>query len=182
MQYFSKALSVCYLTLLATSVFIISPHNSAHAADAATFLKGLDGSYRGRGKAFFMDGKKAVNVSCRIANEVSADGSSLKVTGVCATTQGKANVNGELQVKGKKITGAFFSPSANMKLTKSHGEVKGRELIVISYFVDSQSGALTQIKQIVQKNGRGFSSHILTYDNASKKYQQSGTIKFKKKK
>lgn len=160
----------------------LAPGMSVFAADAASFLKGLDGSFRGRGKAIYADGRKSVNVSCQIANHLSADGNDLKITGVCATTQGKAKVKGRLKISGQKFSGAFFSPSVNMKLTKSYGVVKGDALTMTSFFVDDRSGMLTRIKQVVKRTGSGFSSSISTYDNASKTYKASGTIKFKKKK
>lgn len=182
MAYFSNAFlkTVFSCVLLISAVFATG--TSAHATDAASFLKGLDGSFRGRGKATYANGKKTVNVSCQIANHLSTDGSDLKITGVCATTQGKANVKGRLKLLGSKFSGAFFSPSVTMKLTKSYGVVKGNALTMTSFFVDDRSGQLTRIKQVVQKTNAGFSSSISTYDNASKKFRTSGTIKFKKKK
>lgn len=156
--------------------------NVAHAADVSAFLQGLDGKFRGRGKATYAGGKKTVKVSCQIANKVSADKSKLKISGVCATTQGKASVKGELRFRGSKVSGAFFSPGVRMKLTKSSGSIKGNQLVIVSYFIDTGSGALTRIKQIVKRGKGGFSSRVLTYDNASKKYKQSGSIKFKKRK
>ncbi|MFK5979131.1 MAG: hypothetical protein QM488_09620 [Rhizobiaceae bacterium] len=182
MTYLSNAvLKTVFSCVLFVSV-AFAPDTSVYAADAASFLKGLDGSFRGRGKASYAKGKKKVNVSCQISNKLSADGNKLEVTGVCATTQGKANVKGQLILAGTKISGAFFSPSANMNLTKSFGEIKGNVLTVTSYFVSDQSGMLTRIKQVVQRTAKGFSSSISTYDNASKTYRQSGLIKFKKKK
>lgn len=174
-------LKTVFSCVLFTSA-ILATGTLTHANDATSFLKGLDGSFRGRGKAIYAKGKKTVNVSCQISNHLSSDGTDLKITGVCATTQGKAKVKGRLKLAGTKISGAFFSPSATMKLTKSFGMVKGNALTVTSFFVDSRTGILTRIKQIVKKSGNGFSSSISTYDNASKKFLPSGSIKFKKKK
>lgn len=182
MANFSKAfLKTVFSCVLFTSAIVVTG-TAAHAVDATSFLKGLDGAFRGRGKAIYANGKKTVNVSCQIANQLSSDGNDLKITGVCATTQGKAKVKGRLKLSGSKFSGAFFSPSATMKLTKSYGVVKGDALTMTSFFIDNSSGALTRIKQVVQKTNAGFSSSISTYDNASKKYKTSGTIKFKKKK
>lgn len=182
MTYFSNVfLKTAFSFVLLTSA-IFATGTSAYASDAASFLKGLDGSYRGRGKAIYAKGKKTVNVSCQIANHISDDGNSLKITGVCATTQGKAKVKGQLKLAGSKFSGAFFSPSTTMKLTKSFGAVKGDALTMTSFFLDSRTGLLTRIRQVVKKSGAGFSSSISTYDNAEKKYQPSGSIKFKKKK
>lgn len=182
MTYFSKTFlrTVFSCVLFVSAIFATG--TSAYAVDAASFLKGLDGSFRGRGKAIYANGKKSVNVSCQIANSLSSNGNDLKITGVCATTQGKAKVKGKLSLSGSKFSGTFFSPSATMKLTKSYGVVKGDALTMTSFFVDNRSGLLTRIQQVVQKTSSGFSSSISTYDNASKKYKTSGTIKFKKKK
>lgn len=191
MQYFTKSrlanssfVKSFGLRLLFASAMIVASISTsipAHASDATQFFQGLDGSYRGRGKAHFNDGKKSFIVSCQIANKVSANGNKLKISGVCATTQGKAPVRGELNLKGASVSGAFFSPSANMKLTKSWGQVVKNKLTVTSFFIDEQSGALTRIKQIVLKIKGGFTSSISTYNNITKKFQNSGTIKFVKK-
>ncbi|MBL4890530.1 MAG: hypothetical protein JKX91_01630 [Rhizobiaceae bacterium] len=182
MTFFSKT----FLKIVLSSVLFASVNFATgtlvYAADAASFLKGLDGSFRGRGKATYADGKKSVNVSCQIANRLSSDGNDLTISGVCATTQGKAKVNGQLKLSDSKFSGTFFSPSATMKLTKSYGVMTGDALTMTSFFVDNSSGTLTRIKQVVQRTATGFSASISTYDNASKKYRTSGIIKFKKKK
>lgn len=182
MNYFSNVLLKAVFLCVLFSSAVFATNTPVHAADAASFLKGLDGSFRGRGKATYAKGKKWVNVSCQIANKLSSDGNKLKITGVCATTQGKAKVKGHLHLSGSKFTGTFFSPSVTLKLTKSFGMVKGNALTMTSYFTDSRDESLTRVRQVVKRTAKGFNSYISTYDYASKKYVQSGLIKFKKKK
>jgi len=148
----------------------------ARADTASDFLKGLEGSWRGRGSAILPGREKAERITCQVTNDFQ--GEALVVKGECASTQGKAAVSGRLSHAGDKVSGSFIDAVQGAKMTTSAGSLSGGNLVVSSSFVENATGNLTRTRQVIRKGGSGFKADFFTYDNASGAYQPSGSITF----
>ena len=175
------------LTPLRTGAFLLATLSTAIVADiqpakadAKAFFGTLEGKFKGRGKAVPQGGTKPVSISCRVSNTYSAGSGQLKISGNCASTQGKAKVSGALKHNGNRVSGSFISPFADMRLTSSSGSYSGGKLDVVSNFVEKGSGKLQRMRQIVKKAGNGFRTDFYTFDSATKKYKAAGSIIFTK--
>jgi hypothetical protein len=151
----------------------------ALADPASDFLKGLEGSWRGRGSAILPGREKAERITCQVTNDYQGD--ALVVNGECASTQGKAPVSGRLSHAGEKVTGSFINALQGARMTKSTGALNGGNLVVSSSFVENATGNLTRTRQVIRKGGSGFKADFFTYDNASGAYQPAGSITFSAK-
>jgi hypothetical protein len=151
----------------------------AFADPASDFLKGLEGSWRGRGSALLPGRDKPERVTCQVKNDYQGD--ALVVNGECASTQGKAAVSGRLSHAGEKVSGSFLNALPGATMTKSTGALSGGNLVVSSSFVENATGNLTRTRQVIRKGGSGFKADFFTYDNASGSFQPSGSITFSAK-
>lgn len=165
--------------LMLSAVMIAAMSVPAQSGQGADFLKGLDGSWRGRGSALIPGRDEPERITCQIAGTFADD--ALSVTGECASTQGKTRVSGRLVSDGSKVSGSLINALAGAELTRSSGSVEGGRLVVASDFVQSATGKLTRTQQIVRRSGGGFTAQFFTYDNASGRYEPAGDIKFSAK-
>jgi hypothetical protein len=169
----TKTMAAAALALVAGSVV------PAFADPASDFLKGLEGSWRGRGSAILPGREKAERVTCQLTNAFQGD--ALVVNGQCASTQGKANVSGRLSHAGEKVSGSFINALPGAKMTKSTGALSGGNLVVSSSFIENATGDLTRTRQVIRKGGSGFKAEFFTFDNASGAYEPTGSITFSAK-
>ena len=152
---------------------------SLAAADATSeFMKSLAGKYSGKGVAI-ITGSKSEKVACRIENSFDEGENRLSLEGKCASTKGKGDVSGSIAAEGKNISGTFLAPNKNMKVTQSSGRIQGDELVLFTSLYDDKAGQLTRIQQVIEKTSSGIAASFFTYDNATKKYEKSGSIKLK---
>lgn len=163
---------------LATAVALATAM-PASAGQGADFLKGLDGSWRGRGSALIPGRDEPERITCQIAGTFAGD--ALSVTGECASTQGKTRVSGRLVSDRNKVSGSLINALAGAEMTRSSGSVEGGRLVVASDFVQAATGRLTRTQQIVRRSGGGFTAQFYTYDNASGRYEPAGDIQFSAK-
>ena len=110
------------------------------ADPAGDFLKGLEGSWRGRGSAILPGRENAERITCQVTN--SYKGKALVVNGECASTQGKTSVSGRLNHAGETVTGSFINALQGASMTKSSGALSGGNLTVSSNFVENATGHL----------------------------------------
>ena len=151
---------------------------SAHAETAADFLKSIEGSYSGRGKAKLI-GEKLDTVACKINNAFEDD--RLEVSGECASTKGKSKVNGGIVVDGEDVAGNFVAPKPNLEITQSSGEFAEGQMTLSTSMLDHQKGGLIRVRQIISRTEDGIKADFFRYDNMSKSYKPSGSIDLKKK-
>ncbi len=165
-----------FLCILATMT--LSP---AYADSPAKFLAGLDGEFKGRGMAILEFSDKEQRITCKLKNNFDETQEELHISGECASTQGKASVNGKLQIVDGQITGSFFSPFPNSEMTTSQGTISNGSLVVSAAFVNNETGNLQKVRQIVSRaTNSGFDSKFQSFDNASDSYQDAGSMKFKR--
>ena len=162
------------------AVFLAASPNSAQA-DAGTFLKSLEGGWRGSGVARIPGRDTEERISCRLTNAYSNSSNELSINGTCATTQFKSSVQGKLNHSGNDVTGALMGSFDGSRMTKSTGSVSGNKLVVSANFVDNATGALLRSRQVVRKMDKGFSADFYTFENSTGKYVKAGTIKFSSK-
>lgn len=162
------------------AVFLAVSPNYAQA-DAGTFLKSLEGGWRGSGVARIPGRETEERISCRVTNAYSDSSNELSINGSCATTQFKSSVQGKLSHSGNDVTGALMGSFDGSRMTKSTGTVSGNKLVVSANFVDNATGALWRSRQVVRKTGKGFSADFYTFENSKGKYVKSGTIRFSSK-
>jgi hypothetical protein len=158
---------------------VAGPVAPAFADPASDFLKGLEGSWRGRGSALLPGREKPERITCQVTNEYEGD--SLVVSGECASTQGKSSVSGRLSHAGEKVSGSFINALQGATMTKSSGALSRGNLVVSSSFVENATGNLTRTRQVIRKGGSGFKADFFTYDQASGSYEPSGSITFSAK-
>lgn len=162
--------------MLASSTFI-APGFAADTAEK--FLAELNGKFRGRGEAVLEVTQTQERVSCKVTNAFDSQAQILKVQGVCATTQGKANVEGKLSVVNGKVVGSFLSPFKNSEITQETSEYVEGKLVLSTSFVNKDTGNLSRMRQIVVGSPQGgFNSTFQKYDNASGGYKDTGYVEF----
>lgn len=171
-----KLKNITSFTLLA-SLFI---SNASLAADSPEkFLQGLNGEFRGRGEAVIEISNSQERVSCKLDNAFNAEQKTLSIAGVCATTQGKAQVDGKLALKDGKVVGSFLSPFKNSEITQEASDYNDGKLIISTSFVNKNTGNLSRMRQIVVSNPQGgFNSTFQKFDNATGGYQDTGFVEF----
>jgi len=150
----------------------------AALADAAGFLKSIEGSWKGAGTAKLPGREGSERVSCRVTSSYAESETALQVKGDCATTQAKTPVNGKITHNGNSVSGSLINGLGSATMVKSQGQVKGNQLVVLSNFIDDQTGQLTRSRQVISKTGNGFQAAFFLYDNASKKFEPAGQLKF----
>lgn len=167
-------------TLFLGVAIALGANQQALAENAASFLKSLEGDYSGRGTAIIL-GDEPTKVSCKFKNAFDEGNISLKVTGECASTKGKGAVNGTITANGQKLSGTFVSTRQGVKLTQSNGTLSNGNLIISASLWDEQVGRLIKVRQSIRKTGSGINAQFFTYDNASGKYESSGTMNLRKR-
>lgn len=167
-------------TISLITSYLVLTVSTAYAADTpAGFLEKLNGEFRGRGEALIEISNSQERVSCKLDNNLNKEANILDITGVCATTQGKAQVDGKLQVKDGKVVGSFISPFKDSEITQSSSNYDGKKLVLSTSFVNKSTGNLSRMRQIVESNSKGgFNSTFQKYDNASKAYKNTGFVSF----
>lgn len=161
--------------LLAT--IVISPIVAEETAEK--FIETLAGDFRGRGEAIIELSNSQERVSCKLNNAFDASQKTLSIAGVCATTQGKAEVEGKLSMVDGKVVGSFLSPFKNSKITKETSVYLNGKLILSTSFVNNDTGNLSRMRQIVASApDGGFNSTFQKFDNAAGDYKDTGYVEF----
>jgi len=143
------------------------------------FLEALNGEFRGRGEAVLEITNQQERVSCKLDNIFSSEEQILNIAGVCATTQGKAEVEGKLSVVDGKVVGSFLSPFKNSEITQETSDYKDGKLVLSTSFVNKDTGNLSRMRQIVASNPEGgFNSTFQKFDNAAGDYKDTGYVEF----
>lgn len=147
-------------------------------ADPGSFLKSLEGEWRGSGLYRFEGRRTDERIRCRVTNTYDAATQRLSLTGSCATAQLKNSVEGYLTEDGGKVSGALLGTLDGSRMTKSTGSVKGNQLVVLANFVDNATGTLYRSQQVIRRTGKGFEADFYWYDNKLGKFAKSGSIDF----
>lgn len=154
--------------------------NVSFASDSPEkFLQGLNGEFRGRGEAVIEISNTQERVSCKLDNNFNAEQKTLSIVGVCATTQGKAQVDGKLSLVNGKVVGSFLSPFKNSEITQETSSYNDGKLTISTSFVNKDTGNLSRMRQIVVSNSSGgFNSTFQKFDNAADGYKDTGYVEF----
>lgn len=169
-------LKITSLTLL-SSILLMGNVNAEENAE--NFLESLNGEFRGRGEAILELSNRQERVSCKLDNTFNSENKVLEIAGVCATTQGKAEVEGKLSMVNGKVVGSFLSPFKNSKITKETSNYDDGKLVISTAFVSNDTGNLTRMRQIVVNDEKGgFNSTFQKFDNASGAYKDTGYVEF----
>jgi len=164
------------LTIICSIFFVSQLHADENAK---AFLENLDGNFRGQGEAVTELSNRQERVSCRVENKLNTESSVLQISGVCATTQGKANVSGKLEIVNGKVVGSFISPFKDSQITQSSSNFQNGKLILSSSLINKSTGSLSRTRQIVQRGKEGgFNSTFQRFDNASGDYKNTGYVEF----
>ncbi len=174
---------VAFLSASVIAPIVIAP--SAWADTASLFNK-FSGEFRGSGTSVVGSTGKKRRISCQLTNSYDKDAKNpgsgkLKMTGKCASSQGASRVKGTISHSGNKVTGTYISLRSNVKMTKSRGKAGKRSLTILSSFVESGTGELIKIRQVLQLTKTGFQADFFTFDIKTKKYKSAGVISFKRK-
>lgn len=146
---------------------------------AEKFLETLNGEFRGRGEAIIELSNNQERVSCKLNNAFDAEQKVLSIQGVCATTQGKASVEGKLTMVDGKVVGSFLSPFKNSEITQETSDYDDGKLILSTSFVNKDTGNLSRMRQIVVSGEEGgFNSTFQKFDNAAGDYKDTGYVEF----
>jgi len=171
-----KLKNIIPFTILASLSF----SGASFAADSPEkFLEGLNGEYRGRGEAIIELSNRQERVSCKLDNAFNSEQQTLNIVGVCATTQGKAKVDGKLSMVDGKVVGSFLSPFKNSEITQETSNYDDGKLTISTSFVNKDTGNLSRMRQIVITNPEGgFNSTFQKFDNAAGDYKDTGFVEF----
>ncbi len=146
---------------------------------AEEFLEALNGEFRGRGEAVVELSNNLERVSCKLINAFDAEQKILSIEGVCATTQGKASVDGKLSMVDGKVVGSFLSPFEDSEIIEEISDYQDGKLILSSSFVNKDTGNLNRMRQIVVSSPEGgFNSTFQKFDNVAGDYKDTGYVKF----
>ena len=166
---------------ISTIVFAVFSPIGVLANDNApeAFLQALEGEFRGRGEARIAVSRSEERISCRLDNSFDSSRQALDVVGTCATTQGKADVNGKLVLQDGEVVGSFLSPFRDSEITQSDSKFSEDRLVISTSMVSKSTGNLSRMRQIISRDeGGGFRSVFQKFDNASDAYQDTGYVEF----
>lgn len=153
--------------------------NSIAGDSPEKFLEALNGEFRGRGEAVIELSNRQERVSCKLENAFNSEQQVLNIVGVCATTQGKAKVDGKLSMVDGKVVGSFLSPFKNSDKTQETSNYDDGKLTISTSFVNKDTGSLSRMRQIVVSNpDGGFNSTFQKFDNAAGGYKDTGYVEF----
>jgi hypothetical protein len=150
----------------------------AAMADAGSFLRSIEGSWRGRGTAKIPGRRDVERVICQVENAFLAADSALEINGNCATTQSKSSVSGRITFSGDSVSGSLIGNLDGATITKSDGSYADDELVVSTNFLDNATGDLTRSRQVIRKTEAGFEAEFYTFDNRQGKFLITGSIRF----
>ena len=167
---------ICLPVAVIASFLIAMP--AFAVADAGSFLKSLEGEWRGSGLYRFEGRKDHERLNCRVTNIYDNSVQQLSMKGDCATAQFKNSIQGLIKKNGNNITGAMMGTLDGSRMTKSTGSFKGNQLVVQANFVDNATGTLYRSQQIIRRTGKGFEADFYWYDNKLGKFTKSGNVKF----
>jgi hypothetical protein len=175
---------ILFLALIAAIFINLAPTGAL--ANAERLFTKLDGKFRGSGNSITGSDGKKYRVSCQLTNNYSKSSGKtrsgkLKMTGKCASSQGKSSVRGTISHSGNTITGSYISLRSNVKMIKSLGKADNKSLKISSTFINEANGKRIKIRQILRLTGSGFKANFYTFDNERKKYKSAGAINFKRK-
>ena len=168
------ALALATALALTTAGF---PGAAFAAGPAESFLKRLEGSWRGSGSALIPGRRDPERISCRVTNKLEGD--ALEVEGECASTQGKTPVSGRLTATGNTVGGTLINAFKGATMTRTTGAVDGERLVVSSSFVNDATGQLTRTRQVILAGSGNFVAEFFTYNSRSGSYEPAGQISFK---
>ena len=172
-------ISALNLLLMVMSAYAGETLKTAAEETPQAFLEGLNGKFRGRGEAIIELTNRQERVSCKLANTLADDTKVLSISGICATTQGKASVDGKLEVVDGKVVGSFLSPFNDSEITQSHSNFSDGKLVLSTSFVNKDTGNLSRTRQIVVSNeSGGFNSTFQKFDNSAGDYKDTGYVEF----
>ncbi|MGI9350317.1 MAG: hypothetical protein ACR2O3_02040 [Rhizobiaceae bacterium] len=167
------------IIVLFAMLSVVMPGNAFATDTALEFVQQLEGKFRGKGEAVIPISQKVERVGCSVLNTFQVDTQTLVIHGKCATTQGKSNVKGSLQVTDDGVAGSFLSPFADSTITQSSSVFQEGRLIVSTSIVNNSTGNLSRLRQIISKNEEGgFTAVFQKFENASDTYHDSGTVVF----
>ena len=106
------------LAVAIMTTFIVGATATANA-DVGTFLKSLEGEWRGAGFYRFEGRETDERISCRVSNSYDPAAGRLSLTGTCAAAQLKNSMQGYLTKDGDNVTGALLGMLDGARLTKS---------------------------------------------------------------
>ncbi len=174
-----KVLSLKNTIFMSVLTSLILTGNGFADETAETFLENLKGEFRGRGEAVIELSNRQERISCKLDNTLNDIAKSLDISGVCATTQGKASVNGKLEVINGEVKGSFLSPFSDSEITQSKSTYSEGKLVLSTSFVNKSTGNLSRMRQIVVSNDAGgFNSTFQKFDNAAGDYKDTGFVEF----
>lgn len=173
----SHKLKIHSIIIAAASLFLMGYAQAEETPKS--FLERLDGSFRGRGEAVVELSNRQERISCKVDNRLNDQAIVLSISGVCATTQGKAKVDGKLELIDGKVVGSFISPFKNSEITQSSSDYKDGKLVLSTSFVNKDTGNLSRMRQIVESDQQGgFNSTFQKFDNATGNYKDTGYVEF----
>ena len=167
------------ITILILLAFnLVAPGTSAEETPEK-FLEALNGEFRGRGEAIIDISDRQERVSCKLDNAFDDEQKVLNISGVCATTQGKAEVAGKLSMINGEVVGSFLSPFKNSEITQEASNYVQGKLILSTSFVHKETGNLSRMRQIVVSDPEGgFNSTFQKFDNSLGDYKDTGYVEF----
>lgn len=166
------------VSLMAISLAFVVPAQAAAADAAGDFLRAMAGNFRGKGSAKLFGRTDPESIACKLVATFDPGEKALRISGDCASTQGKSAVKGKLSYSGNSVTGSLIGEVDGATITKSVGTVKGGLLVVTTNFVDNATGNLTRTRQVIQLSDSGFIAQFFTYNNANARFEPAGDLAF----
>jgi hypothetical protein len=151
----------------------------ASEESAKDFLVSLQGDFSGRGDAILIGSKKE-RIACKINSAFDPEQSTLTLSGECASTKGKGEVNGNIKVVDDDVSGNFVSPRKNVRVTQSSGHFIDGKMVFVVSMMDDNVGKLIRVQQVIEKTDEGITADFFTFDNATQSYERTGQISFER--
>ena len=170
------------IRIILSVVLLAMPSQAIAQENALEFLKALSGTFKGQGTATIPATNREERVSCKLENTFNNEKNMLAINGLCATTQGKTDVEGELHITQEgALEGWFFSPSSELEVTKSETEIKDKVLIISTVLVNKKDGSTKQNRQLItlQDGKDSFVSSFESYQSETDDYKEIGSVTFK---
>ena len=171
-------LSLARRLLFILALAALMPVGAAHA-DAISFLKGLEGNWRGGGTLRGGRGNRATRVRCTMRNNFAANLRRLTLGGRCASAQGTRPVRGALTASrnGRRVSGSAFRSVPGARVVSTSTSFRGNRLTISSRLVDRQ-GRNVRTRATISGGGRSYRVSVSANDGSG--WKSAGSLSFRR--
>ena len=185
MRLWFRAMGTFTLAMAMTGALLVASQTDVRADDGTDFLKKMEGSWKGRGKAKRTIKSAEEAILCQITSKLNDKGTVLSTSGKCASAQTKVNISGELRYlpATQVFTGNLFSRGDDEGKTSSTGGISGSNLVLKLVTTDNLEQIVSRgLVTIAPKSASSYAIKTNVTETKSNQTFTAADISFKKQK